>query len=125
MVCFLFLVTGVHFLAVCPVVDGDAEVHALAQPLMGQFAEAVASKVESGEIDQACVLVNNATETAWFQRMLTVAAAVCFPAGRVRFLDPQGKPGAPLQGQAVLYFGKNGKEFIKSFQPFGIVCKIC
>ena len=39
-----------------------------AQPLMGEFAEAVASKYESGEIEQACILVNNATETQWFQR---------------------------------------------------------
>ena len=92
-----------------------------AQPAMGKFAEAVSAKYESGEIVAACILVNNATETAWFQRMLGQANAVCFPKTRVRFLDPQGKPGAPLQGQAVIYFGANVKQFLKSFEKFGTV----
>ena len=29
--------------------------------------------------------------------------------------------GAPLQGQAILYFGDNGKEFTKEFSKFGPV----
>ncbi len=37
-----------------------------AQPLMSQFAAAVAAKFAGGEIKQACVLVNNATETESF-----------------------------------------------------------
>jgi hypothetical protein len=91
-----------------------------AQPLIDEFAEAVASKYESGEIAQACVLVNNGTETQWFQRMLRSASAVCFPQGRVRFLDPAGVPsGAPLQGQAVLYFGVETQVFAAEFASVG------
>lgn len=91
------------------------------QPLIAQFAKAVAAKHEAGEVEQACVLVNNATETAWFQRMLNVASAVCFPRGRVRFLDPQGNPGAPLQGQAVIYMGSSRDRFTIAFEKEGPV----
>jgi phage N-6-adenine-methyltransferase len=93
-----------------------------AQPLVAQFAEAVSSKYEAKEIKRACVLVNNATETGWFQRMLGVASAVCFLRGRVRFLDVNGEPsGMPLQGQAVLYLGENPYRFAKSFGDLGLV----
>jgi len=92
-----------------------------AQPLIADFAEAVSSKFDSGEIDQACILVNNGTETQWFQRLLLSAAAVCFPKSRIRFLDPQGNPGAPLQGQAVVYMGENVDEFASAFGSEGAV----
>lgn len=92
-----------------------------AQPLINDFAEAVSAKFESGEIDQACILVNNATETQWFQRMLSVASAVCFPKSRIKFIDPSGKPSAPLQGQAIIYMGDNVKAFRAAFKPEGAV----
>jgi ParB family chromosome partitioning protein len=90
-----------------------------AQPLISNFAEAVAYKYSVGEFKQAIVLVNNATETQWFQRMAGVASAICFPKSRVRFLDPQGNPGAPLQGQAILYFGMNPAKFAEEFNHYG------
>lgn len=93
-----------------------------AQPLMGDFAEAVSAKYESGEIDQACILVNNGTETQWFQRMLGAADAVCFPKTRIKFIDPDGNPsGAPLQGQAILYMGGNVAAFTSLFAEEGVV----
>lgn len=93
-----------------------------AQPLMSDFAEAVARKFEDGEIDQACVLVNNATETQWFQRMLSASSAVCFPKSRIKFMDPAGNPsGAPLQGQAILYMGESVSAFVEAFSQEGAV----
>lgn len=93
-----------------------------AQPLIQQFSERVADEVDKKAVDQACVLVNNATETAWFQRMLASAAAVCFPRSRVRFIDPEGKPsGAPLQGQALIYFGNNKEAFAEQFKELGAI----
>ena len=90
------------------------------QPLIGEFADAVSDKFESGEIDAAIVLVNNATETAWFQRMTQAASAICFPKARIKFMDPQGnRTGAPLQGQAILYMGGNAKAFAKAFSVYG------
>jgi ParB family chromosome partitioning protein len=93
-----------------------------AQPLMSQFAEAISEKFESGEIEQAIILVNNATETQWFQRMAIVASAVCFPKSRVKFLDPNGKPGgAPLQGQAIIYMGDSKRVFRDEFRKYGAI----
>lgn len=96
-----------------------------AQPLIANFADAVAEKYAGGEIEQACVLVNNATDTAWFHAMLSEASAVCFPRGRIRFIDPQGNPsGAPLQGQAVLYFGESAESFATEFSQFGRIVHV-
>lgn len=93
-----------------------------AQPLIAEFSDGMASRFESGQVKEACVLVNNATETGWFQRMMSVAAAVAFIKSRVRFLDPEGnRSGAPLQGQCVLYFGENRENFYNEFSRFGIV----
>lgn len=92
------------------------------QSIVDKFAEAVSAKYESREISQACILVNNATETAWFQRMLNLAAAVCFIRGRIKFIDQKGEvPGGPLQGQVIIYFGENRKEFHEAFCEKGIV----
>lgn len=88
--------------------------------LVRAFTETLLSKFESGEVEQACVLVNNATETKWFQAILRQCSAACFLAGRLKFIDKQGNcPGAPIQGQVVLFFGKLPAGFIKQFEPLG------
>jgi ParB family chromosome partitioning protein len=93
-----------------------------AQPLVGQFIDALAERVESGCVTQACVLVNNATETAWGQTLLALASSVCFLRGRVRFLDPDGQPsGAPLQGQMLAYVGSLQGVFGKRCAGLGSV----
>lgn len=91
-----------------------------AQPLVGQFAAKLAEEVRFGSVTAACVLLNNATETVWFQALASHAAAACFPAGRVKFWHPE-KESAPLQGQAVLYFGPDVAAFRAEFARFGWV----
>ena len=91
-----------------------------AQPLMGQFAERFSAEIRRGST--GIVLVNNATETAWFQTMSAVCSAICFPKARIRFLDPAGNAtGTPLQGQAILYFGADRAGFADVFRQFGLV----
>lgn len=89
------------------------------QPLVSDFCMGLVEKYRCGEVKQACVLINNATETSFFQILLGVASAVCFVKGRIRFTDPQGKPGAPLQGQVVLYLGARIDTFASAFSQFG------
>ncbi len=92
------------------------------QPEISLFAERVVDKILSGEISQACVLVNNATETRWFQGMLIECAAICFIEGRVKYLAEDGKSkNTPLQGQAVIYFGDSVEQFNDVFSEFGKV----
>lgn len=87
---------------------------------IGLFAEKLVG--ESSRFVQAVVLVNNATDTAWFHQMASVASAICFLRGRVKFLDKAGKPAnTPVQGQVVLYVGANVEAFRQKFSPMGFV----
>jgi phage N-6-adenine-methyltransferase len=90
--------------------------------LIKQFSSKYAILVEKGSIQSGIVLVNNATETGWFQEILAVSSAVCLIKGRIKFIDTKGEPsGAPLQGQAILYYGGSIDRFIREFSLFGEV----
>ena len=95
-----------------------------ASDLIGKFIEKLASSIESKQVTEALVLVNNATETKWFARLASVSSFLCFPVGRVKFWHPN-KESAPLQGQCVAYIGKNNKQFYEEFRQFGMICEVC
>jgi len=91
-----------------------------AQPLISQFCDKLA--LELSAINQAIVLINNATETKWFQGIAELSSSICFPSSRIKFIDKQGnRCGAPLQGQALLYFGDNRVLFKRNFSKFGLI----
>ena len=93
------------------------------QPLISEFCQRLAEHVRSGDVPEAVVLVNNATETRWFTRLQAVASAICFPTGRVRFWHPQKAASAPLQGQAVFYVGDNVSGFRRVFSDIGSIAE--
>lgn len=85
--------------------------------LIGQFAEKAVK--ERPNYEQIIVLVNNATETEWFNKFVSIATAVCFPRSRVKFYKPDGNIGAPLQGQAIIYCGSKDSLFVETFKEIG------
>ena len=88
--------------------------------LVSSFCEKLVGHVRAGDVHEACVLVNNATETGWFQSLLGVASCVCFPRSRIKFQDSDGNvAGTGLQGQAILYIGPCSADFETSFIGFG------
>jgi len=92
-----------------------------AQPLISQFSDKLTEQLPN--INQACILTNNATETEWYQQMMARCDVVCFIKGRLKFIDLNGDAtGAPLQGQTIMYFGENVNEFDIEFSKYGI-CK--
>ena len=90
---------------------------------IGAFCGKLVEEYRAGNVMAACVLVNNATETRWFQSLCGAASAICFPSGRVRFWNPS-KEAAPLQGQAVLFLGDDMATFKAAFSKFGVVCHV-
>lgn len=85
--------------------------------LIGRFIDKLCS--ERCNYDQAIVLVNNATETEWFNKIISIASVVCFVKSRVKFWMPDGKTGAPLQGQAIVYIGNESDRFANAFESVG------
>jgi ParB family chromosome partitioning protein len=91
--------------------------------LIGQFSEKLCDAFASGNVTAAIVLVNNATETRWFQSLAEQSSAICFPKGRVKFWHPR-KEAVPLQGQAVLYLGDDKEAFVAEFSKFGFCMEV-
>lgn len=89
-----------------------------AQPLIADFCTKLVDSYGSGAVTEAVTLTNNATETAWFQTLADAGTATCFPRGRVSFWHPE-RESSPLQGQAVVYLGRNSEAFRREFRHFG------
>lgn len=88
--------------------------------LVWPFCERLCEFVASGDVTEAVVLVNNATETAAFQRMAELAQAMCFHAKRIKYLNRDLEVAeTPVQGQAFVYFGENVEAFRSEFLQFG------
>lgn len=87
--------------------------------LIGKFVAKYSEHI-GREVTEGIILVNNATETAWFQQLVSVSSAIVFPNSRIKFIDKFGNPsGAPLQGQAFIYSGGQVEFFLEVFRAFG------
>lgn len=89
--------------------------------LIERFTARLRECFDRNEVSEAIVLVNNATETKWFQYLVASASMLCLPEGRIRFWSPTKETASPLQGQAILYFGERREAFAHSFRAFGSI----
>lgn len=73
----------------------------------------------------AIVLVNNATETAWFQALASECNAMCLVAKRIAFISPDGKAvSGNTRGQVFFYFGNREWRFQGEFAKFGLIAQV-
>ncbi len=88
--------------------------------IIDKFISKLVYHVNEGDVSEAIVLVNNATETGWFGELASVASVVVFPQSRIRYWQPEsGVRNTPLQGQAFIYIGNREDVFIDNFAQFG------
>ena len=74
--------------------------------------------------NRGIVLVNVATDTTWFQSLLTTATAVCFLRKRLKFIDGIGgsvKGNGNTRSQALFYYGCDIEQFADIFDDAGAV----
>ena len=90
------------------------------QPLLTFFCEKLANSYKDGFVTEAIVLVNNPTDTKWFQNLANDSTAICLTAGRVKYWKPDKTTAShPLQGQAIFYLGNNPEKFADTFSSHG------
>jgi len=93
-----------------------------AADLLPKFIDKLLHEIREKHVNQAIVLVNNATETKWFTNLIKYSDALCFARGRTRFIKSLGdEPHAPMQGQAYVYFGDKVDLFASVFSEIGEV----
>jgi phage N-6-adenine-methyltransferase len=88
--------------------------------LVRDFITKAVFEYDEGRIEAAIILVNNATDTDWFQLALSRFPA-CFTDGRVKFWSPESDKACPRQGQTFFYLGADSDMFLKLFSKFGVV----
>jgi hypothetical protein len=89
-------------------------------PLVEQFTGRAIREYENADIEEAIILVNNATDAGWFHALLGNYHA-CFTRGRVKFWTTEGPNLGARQGQVFFYLGRNPHKFAEVFNQFGIV----
>jgi phage N-6-adenine-methyltransferase len=99
--------------------------------LIEAFVEKLLAEMRApGAPDQAIVLVNASTETAWFHALANAAAHVCFPGTRINFDQPDGDRRKKTKGnryaQAFFYFGDEAGvlRFRAEFSNIGLVGRL-
>ena len=75
----------------------------------------------TGKVSAAIILVNNVTDTGWFQDAAHRSTAICFTRGRINFFTEGMEKSQPTQGQAFLYFGDDAEVFATHFRSVGII----
>jgi len=89
-------------------------------PHIENFVGKLIAEYEAGRTTQAIILINNSSDTAYFQRLLSRFPA-CFTKGRLKFYNPQREQMQTRQGQTFFYLGDSPQVFSAVFSAFGTV----
>jgi ParB family transcriptional regulator, chromosome partitioning protein len=90
------------------------------QPLLSIFIDKLITELSAGNVTEAILLAPQSSESKWFQKLAPTAAAMCFIAGRTKFVSPSGEVGSfPVFGHIFFYFGKNADRFVEVFSTVG------
>lgn len=84
--------------------------------LLSRFVDKLVGEVAIGNTIAAIMLVNNFTDTAWFQTAAAHCRVACFPRRRICF---EGAVGEPLNGQTFFYYGDDIDSFCSVFSTIG------
>src|SRR6266516_5544299 len=79
------------------------------------------AEYEAGNVEEAILLVNAATDTGWFQRLWRYS--ICFVKQRIDFHSEAGGNSGPTVGSAFVYFGSNSDRFIEVFGQIGRIVR--
>jgi DNA N-6-adenine-methyltransferase (Dam) len=94
-----------------------------AMPTIRDFVRKLTDEFRNGNVPEAILLTNAATDTAWYDLALSCASAKCDTRGRISFLgNAQGKffpLKTPACGQTFFYFGDRKSRFVKEFSRYG------
>ena len=91
-------------------------------PHIENFVGKLIAEYEAGRTTQAIILINNSSDTAYFQRLLSRFPA-CFTKGRLKFYNPQREQMQTRQGQTFFYLGASPQVFFSVFSAFGTVVR--
>ncbi|MBF0115300.1 MAG: Rha family transcriptional regulator [Magnetococcales bacterium] len=92
-----------------------------ARGLIEAFVERLLEQYQTGNTQQAIVLVDNRTDTRWFQQLCSAASAVAFTKGRVNFYNETVESSSPANGSAFIYLGQNSQAFRQAFESHCLV----
>ena len=95
-----------------------------AAKLITNFVDKLVEEFTNGNVTEACVLTNNATETQWFRKLAESASIISFPNSRIKYWKADKTISAPLQGGAIFYLGNNTIAFEKEFSDMGVLCRV-
>lgn len=90
--------------------------------VVGKAIDLFVEKWKGGDVSQAVILANNATDTQWFSKLRQQCTAVCFTDHRISFQSPDGKRvSGNTRGQVFFYFGtaEGASSFRDNFKDFG------
>ena len=89
--------------------------------LVDKFIHKAIASYKAGSVSQVVILLNAIIDTKYGQDLQKASSAVCFPAGRVKFVSPNRKANSATQGQMICYLGSDVDSFAKQFSSLGVV----